>query len=157
MCFKISFLKNIMDINNQKTMKIFSFKKLVSFSIIGVLNTSIDFLILNFLIFAFSLNEPWQYSLYKGVAFLVACINSYFLNAHFTFNVGTGGVRSFGLFFLVTTLGMILNVGTATIIFAFFNNTQFSAILVANGAALVATVLSMIWNYVFYHYIVFRK
>ncbi len=132
-------------------------RKFITFSLIGILNTLIDFAFFNGCIFVFGLPYLWSYPLYKGVSFTIACINSYFLNTRFTFQVEKKTVHSFSYFFLATISGMAINILIATVLFAVTEGTGISLFIRANGSAIIATIVSMVWNFIFYNYVVFRS
>ncbi len=133
------------------------------FVVIGLMNTAIDFSILNLLM--------WQTGIYKGkwiillnaIAFTVAVINSYFWNKYWTFRAKEADepgeiAKEFSQFIVVTLIGLAINsgivYGVTTFIPPFFG---LSLELWANLAKAAATGLSLIWNFIGYKFIVFKK
>ena len=139
------------------------------FGVIGVLNTLLDWGVLAFLTFSLRSNFSIDskdvlligisfYSVYKAVSFIIANINSYFWNKYWTFEsaAATKTKTEFLQFFVVSILGFAVNVGIASYIFRAIkplgglNFDQWGII----GAA-VATLASLVWNFVGYKFIVF--
>ena len=142
-------------------------KKLINqfskFVVIGFMNTAIDFGVLNLLM--------WQTGIYKGrwiillniIAVSVAVINSYFWNKYWTFKAKQADepgeiAKEFSQFIMVTLIGLAINssivFGVTTFIPPFFG---LSSELWANLAKAAATGLSLIWNFIGYKFIVFKK
>lgn len=100
------------------------------------------------------------YSLYKAISFVLAAANSYVWNKLWTFQQRTTESigKEFTQFFIVTIIGFLINVGIASGIFKFIgpwgplNSDQW-----AIAAAVFATVISMVWNFLGYKFIVFDK
>jgi putative flippase GtrA len=132
-------------------------KRIVTFFFVGILNTAIDFGIFNLFLYLFGLPYGWSYPLYKGVSFTIACINSYFMNARFTFSVTQKSIHLFLYFFIATLSGMVINIAVATMLFSVLDSMHASIFIRANGAAVAATFISMVWNFIFYNYVVFRQ
>lgn len=59
--------------------------QLMRFAMVGLLNTLIDFGVLNGLLWLDGYPVNWKLLLYNAVAFTVACGNSYFCNKFWTF------------------------------------------------------------------------
>ena len=133
------------------------------FVVIGFMNTAIDFGVLNLLM--------WQTGIYKGqwiillnaIAFAVAVINSYIWNKHWTFRAKEADepgevAKEFSQFIMVTLVGLAINssivYGVTTFIPPFFG---LSPELWANLAKAAATGFSLIWNFIGYKFIVFKK
>ena len=133
------------------------------FVVIGFMNTAIDFAVLNLLM--------WQTGIYKGqwiillnaIAFAVAVINSYFWNKLWTFRAKEADepgeiAKEFSQFIMVTLVGVAINssivFGVTTFIPPFFG---LSPELWANLAKAAATGFSLIWNFIGYKFIVFKK
>lgn len=148
--------------------------QIAKFILIGGFNTVVDWGILTLAIFifrnylgtdskdvlivVFSLSIAY-YSLYKSISFVLAAINSYFWNKFWTFKRQTAEkpAKEFLQFFLVTFIGFLINVGIASGIFklvtplAGLNDDQWGIL-----AAVLATVISMCWNFIGYKFIVFE-
>lgn len=146
---------------SKKIKIVFQFTKFV---LVGGLNTLIDFGMLNLLM--------WSTDIYKGsliiglnaVSFLTAVTNSYLWNKFWTFkedreaqvkkeSVG----KEFSQFIVVSLIGISLNTAIVYLITTFINPIfGLSPVLWANFAKVVATVVSLIWNFIGYKFIVFR-
>jgi putative flippase GtrA len=148
--------------------------EVAKFILVGGLNTLVDWGILSFLIFTsknsgistnkvifevFSVTIVY-YTLFKAVSFVIATTNSYVWNKFWTFKRKTTETvgKEFTQFLAVSIIGFLINVGIASFIFKFIkpvgglNNDQWGLI-----AAAVATVISLIWNFIGYKFIVFEK
>jgi len=147
--------------------------QIAKFVLVGGLNTLVDWGILAFLIFFFRKfliidSETvlltifsvaiLYYSLYKSISFIIATLNSYVWNKLWTFKrQATESVgKEFTQFIIVSVIGFLINVGIASGIFKFLapvgglNSDQW-----AIAAAVIATAVSMIWNFLGYKFIVF--
>ena len=60
-------------------------KRFIKFSIVGAINFFIDFFILNLLSFVTGISRGIFAAGFSGVSFLIANINSYYLNKRWTF------------------------------------------------------------------------
>jgi len=134
-------------------------KQAMKFILVGILNTLIDLGVLNLLIWLSGIAAGPFYSVFKGISFVAAVINSYLLNKFWTFRKKeTGGVkREFSQFFIVSVIGFGINVGVASLVVNVIG-PQFgiSVKLWANIGAVCATFVSMIWNFLGYKFIVFK-
>jgi len=133
--------------------------QVAKFSAVGAFNTFLDWGILNILIAAFSIATGAWFSVFKGVSFIVANAGSYFWNKYWTFqSQERASAREFGKFFSVSVIGAVLNVGVASAIVAWVHAFgQVNPIQWANVAAVVATVISLVWNFVGYKFLVFTS
>ncbi|MFH1956294.1 MAG: GtrA family protein [Patescibacteria group bacterium] len=147
--------------------------QLAKFALVGGLNTLMDWGTLAFLIFlfrkafliessmvifsVFSLTIIF-YSFFKALSFIVATVNSYLWNKFWTFkrdSTETVG-KEFLQFIIISIIGFVINVGIASGIYkwispvAGLNPDQWGIL-----AAVVATAVSMIWNFLGYKFIVF--
>ncbi len=129
-------------------------REVSTFILVGVINTGIDFLVLNLLIVLFGVPVAGVYIVYKAISFLIANINGYFLHATFTFRSREKSFKSFSIFFLITTLGMVGNTIVAWLIFSPVRHIS-GDIVAGNLGALVGTTVSMGINYFAYKYVVF--
>jgi putative flippase GtrA len=133
------------------------------FVIVGIINTVIDFGVLNLLMLATDIATGAWYAVFKGISFLAAVTNSYFMNRFWTFK-GTGQQnkgKEFAQFFAVSCVGFAINVGIASlvvnVIAGQLGSLAISDKLWANLGAATATAASMVWNFVGYKFIVFKK
>ncbi len=135
------------------------FWQLAKFAVIGGLNTFLDFAALNSLIFLSGVSSGSGYSLFKGISFTVAVVNSYFWNKKWTFDSQEReGGKEFVQFLVVSLVGFGINVGSASfIVNVLGGGWDISPNLLANLGALTATLLSLAWNFVGYKFVVFKK
>jgi len=81
-------------------------KQLAKFSITGIINTLIDFGVLNLLVQVFS----WSVLPANSISFSLAVINSYFLNKYWTFKDKQPiHVKQFSIFLGVSIIGLGLS------------------------------------------------
>jgi len=140
-----------------KSQAIFQFFK---FTLVGSLNTFIDFGVLNFLMFIFQITFGWGYSIFKAISFSVAVINSYFWNKFWTFQKTEtkAGGKEFSKFYLVTLIGFLINVGIASFIVNVIGpQFGFSKVIWANIGAFIAVLCAFIWNFLGSKLLVFKK
>ena len=84
--------------------------QIVRFGTVGVLNTVLDLLILNCLLWLFPTNDPVVVVLFNSLAYALGAINSFLLNKYWTFGYSksiTG--REVSRFILTTALGIVCN------------------------------------------------
>ena len=127
--------------------------KPLRFVIVGVINTIIDFGIMNILKLA-GLSTITANTISTGIAMMC----SFFLNKKYTFrNAGNNYVREVILFFIFTMIGIwgIQN-GAIYLITKYLPNFGLGDQLFANVAKLLASVFSLTWNYLTYNRFVFK-
>lgn len=135
------------------------YKKVLSFSrflIIGTANTIVDFFVFNIFLFYFSENI---FIPAKIISFVIALLHSLYWNSTWTFeNKNPITMRLTSKFIAVTIIGLIINTlvsysltGTLTTI----NSLGFQ--INANLAVLIATILSLAWNFIAYQKLVFNS
>ena len=136
------------------------FLQLGRFLLVGVLNTFVDLMVLNILIWISGITQGLQYSAFKGISFLLATINSYFWNKYWTF----GKVREapspkeFTKFLTVVGIGFLLNVGIASFVVNVIGpRFGIGEKIWANIGALTATMVAWIWNFLGSKFIVFEE
>jgi putative flippase GtrA len=134
--------------------KLAIFWQLAKFALVGVLNTAIDFGILNALIFTTGITSGIGIIPLNVASFSTAIVNSYFWNKKWVFGASKG---SFVVFVVVTLIGLGINTGVVFALTTFVPPVFVtSETLWANLAKVLATALSLIWNFAGYRLIVFK-
>ncbi|MEO5949577.1 MAG: GtrA family protein [Candidatus Saccharimonas sp.] len=124
------------------------------FIIVGGLNTALDFGIL-LILTAFGLDKIVANLISSTTAFVF----SFFANKKYTFKTtDTNVAREMVLFVIVTLFGLwVLQSLVILLVTPFstsiFGNTSYALL----ASKLIATVVSMTWNYLLYSKIVFKK
>lgn len=133
-------------------------RQVTKFIIVGGLNTFLDFAVFNFLIASSGIAAGLGLDFFKGISFLVAVTNSYFWNKYWTFESKTKKELEFIQFVVIGAIGLFLNIGALSLIVNSIGAPgAVSPTLWANIGALVATAASLMWNFLGYKFIVFRK
>lgn len=125
------------------------------FTIVGGVNTALDFSILFILTMLF--NVPKE--LANFISTFVAFLFSFFANKKYTFKSTSKNLKKqFLLFTIVTLFGLwviqTIIIATITPIFTNIGVNKPAALLISK---LIATVASLIWNYTLYSKVVFKK
>lgn len=130
--------------------------QLSKFVTVGFSNTAIDFGIFNSLIFITGITRGIGIVPLAATSFSIAILNSFFWNRRWVFEKPQGA--SFITFVAVTLIGLAINSSivylTTTHIPPIFMT---SAELWANFAKALATIVSMVWNFLGYKLIVFKR
>lgn len=139
----------------------------VRFGFIGGLNTGVDLVILNILMFGSGFSDGTPYTIFKSVSFVCAATFSYFMNKKWAFRDKSKdkSVQKFSQFFVVSLIGAIINVSVATLVVsqlkpAFGNEVMsltLSGELWGTIGALFGTAVGLVWNFLGYKFIVFKK
>jgi len=136
-----------------------TFYQLIKFSEVGILNTIIDFGMLNLLVGITGITQGRGIIILNTLSFLIAVTNSYFWNKLWTFEIkekSTG--KEFSHFLIISIIGIGIN---TTIVY--FGTTFISPVAgVSRGTwiniiKVVATALSMVWNFLGYKLLVFKE
>jgi putative flippase GtrA len=124
------------------------------FAIVGGANTALDFALL-FLFVALGLNSIAANYISTSIAFIF----SFFVNKSFTFKSKGGNVKKqFALFIGITIIALwVIQPLLILAVTALLSPFGWNESLVLFIAKLVATVGSLIWNYIFYSRLVFKK
>ena len=125
------------------------------FTIVGGVNTALDFSILFTLTMLFNIPKELANFISTFVAFLF----SFFANKKYTFKSTSKNLKKqFLLFTIVTLFGLwviqTIIIATITPIFTNIGVNKPAALLISK---LIATVASLIWNYTLYSKVVFKK
>jgi putative flippase GtrA len=126
----------------------------IRFGLIGVLNTTSDFVILNVLVVVFGLPVVLANTISTGLCMVM----SFCLNKKWTFrSAGKNYMREVVLFFVFTIIGMwVIGNGIIALLVPLMP-TDWPEIIRVSLPKLIATVASLVWNFVTYKYIVFKK
>jgi putative flippase GtrA len=125
----------------------------IRFGIVGLANTALDFILLYSFVGLGLDKIPANY-LSTGISFIF----SFFVNKKFTFKSTTGNAKKqFAIFLVVTMIGLwviqpLVIAGVAAVL----ANTGWSSAIILFIAKLIATVASLVWNYLFYSRLVFK-
>lgn len=124
------------------------------FGLVGVANTSLDFAIL-FILVGLGLDKLPSNFISTSIAFIF----SFFVNKSFTFKSKEGNVKKqFGLFIVVTIIGLwVLQPLIITGVSWLLGGSGWADSYILFIAKVVATVGSLIWNYLFYSRLVFKS
>ena len=125
------------------------------FTIVGSINTVIDFSILFTLATLF--NVPKE--LANFVSTFVAFLFSFFANKKYTFKSTSKNLKKqFLLFTIVTLFGLwviqTIIIAAITPVFTNLGVNKATALLISK---LIATIASLIWNYTLYSKLIFKK
>ncbi|MDD4606721.1 MAG: GtrA family protein [Patescibacteria group bacterium] len=126
-------------------------QQFIRFSLVGVLNTCLDFLVYTGLTRLISFFSQC-YLIANFISFVCAVISSYILNKNWTFQDKSkqGNSLKFSKFILVASVGLILN---ELILFSLVKYVGMYDLL----AKAMATILVLIWNFMASKYLVFKK
>jgi Predicted membrane protein len=126
----------------------------IRFGLIGILNTTSDFAILNVLVILFGMPIVVANTISTGICMLM----SFFLNKKWTFkSTGKNYIREIILFLVFTIIGMwIIGNGIIALLVPLMPNGWMEIVRV-NLPKLIATGASLVWNYITYKFFVFKK
>ena len=143
------------------------------FAAVGFLNTAIDFGVLNLLSYLSGVTAGFVIGGVNIPGFIVAVSNSYLWNKLWVFKsesgedspaqagppVGDAGLfHDFPIFFAVSAIGLLLNSGMVILITTFVSSPfAVGAEAWLNIAKVVATAVSLIWNFLGFKFLVFKK
>ena len=146
--------------------------QIAKFGVIGVANVLVDLGVLSLITIIFSsqfkieasdamLGAVTFYSLFKSISFIIANINSYFWNKHWTFNQGAKKQTKseFVQFFAVSIIGFLINVFVASIVFKMIlgSLTNLSDGQLGLLGAAAGSIAGLAWNFIGYKLWVFKK
>ena len=123
-------------------------RQVVHFGIVGIINTGIDVLTLNLLLWFFPTRNANLLLTYNSVAYLFGALNSFWLNKYWTFqqNHKTTG-REIVRFAIINTLGILCNDSLLWITAGLLHPAIGNGFLWANLSKLVAVVGTSVVSY----------
>jgi putative flippase GtrA len=126
------------------------------FFLVGVLNTALDFAVLNVCVYLFGTGVHGElFILFKSISFLAAVINSYFLNKFWVFKHNKAAdAKEITLFLVISCVGFLINVSVSAALFTVFRH-DFTSTIAVNAGALIGTIVVFAWNFVGYRFFVF--
>jgi len=133
--------------------------QLVKFGMVGFANTAVDFGILNLLMAMTGITSGKNIFLLNSISFVVAVTHSYFWNKFWTFRVKkTEATKEFLQFLIVSIVGLLIN-GAIVYMITTWIKPMFGMgeVSWANAGKIAATVISLVWNFIGYKFIVFKK
>jgi len=134
-------------------------KQFSKYALVGCSNFTIDFGILNILIFMTDKDKGIYFTIFKAISFSFALINSYIWNKFWSFEdreLSKAG-RQFITFVVVALGGLLINVVLASIIVNTIHVDTVSSRIWANIGAMISGFAVIGWNFTGYKFIVFRK
>ena len=135
----------------------------VRFGVSGVLNTLTDFAVINILVIAFeaTLNNV-LYTAFRVAGFIVAAIQSYFLNKYWVFKKNQKSQtaemsKERGKFASVTIVSFLLNVTSSSIIYSLLSKMHvWNTLVNVNVSSAVGIGLVFMSNFIGYKFFVFK-
>lgn len=131
--------------------------KLGRFVNVGLLNTLLDFVLLNILLLiGFALLSS------NIISVTISMLFSFYLNYRYVFRVKKNNLtRTFGSFIVVTAIGLYIIqtlaiLGLSSVVAQSAYLSSLSMILTSNLIKVCATVASATWNYLVYDKLVFK-
>ena len=136
---------------------LFEFSK---FAVVGVLNSGVDFGILNFLMLITAVSSGGGFLAFKSVSVTLGVLNSYLWNKYWTFKTSNSADarREFISFMVVTLIAVGVNVAGADVIVNVIGAPAgFSTKLWANIGAISGAGLTLVTNFFGYKFFGFKK
>jgi putative flippase GtrA len=133
--------------------------QIAKFAAVGAFNTFLDWGIVNLLMAVTQIFAGFWYAIFNVISFLAANSGSYFWNKYWTFSSGKQNAEGgFLQFFGVTFIGLILKVSIA---YGIVNWIALPAGMTAgrwaNVGLALGTIVALVWNFLGYKFIVFKK
>lgn len=124
-------------------------KQAGKFIIVGLINTALDFSVYFLLtrLIGFMGTHP---VLAKGISFSAGVLNSYIWNRKWTFKSTAQPIRTIFPFIFVSVTGLLINTGVMQLLFMKWKWSEVVAII-------LATAVTITWNFGLNKILVFRK
>jgi putative flippase GtrA len=134
--------------------------QLAKFLLIGAFFAVFDLLILNFLMAWLGIRkeEVIKYTIFVTLSFVIATIFKYFANKYWAFEKKEKVriEKEFGIFFSVTAISGLIQIGIASFSFKFLVSIM-SSLLAGNVGKILGIIVASIWNFLGYKFFVFKK
>lgn len=130
------------------------------FAIVGVVNTGIDFLVLNVETLLSGLTTGPHYAAQKAFSYFCGVVFSFYANKRWTFRDASrqGQARKFTQFIVVSLVGMAVNVAAASLTVSMAKGIlAVPPQVMVNAGALAGTIAALLWNFIGYKLWVFRE
>jgi putative flippase GtrA len=125
-----------------------AFRQLLRFGLVGGLNTLIDVLALNALLWLHPTSSTGLLLMDNAIAYGVGAVNSFFFNKYWTFRCpGRARRREVGRFTLMTLAGMVCNTLLLWMMSTLLHPVLVSAVLWANASKVVAIAGTVLISY----------
>lgn len=131
-------------------------KQIAKFGVVGIINTIIDFVLLNLLVAVVGWPILWA----NTISFSAAVTNSYFINKYWTFrNHEPAHLRQFSTFVLISIVGLVLSNLLVHYGTQLLGDYDFGLTFVwqYNIAKAVSAVIVLAWNFLASKYLVFHE
>ena len=129
------------------------------YALVGLSNLTIDFGVLNILIYVTDRDRGIYFTIFKAISFSFALINSYLWNKFWSFEnrgVSRAG-KQFITFVTVALGGLVINVVIASYIVNSIQVDFVSSRIWANIGAIISGFAVIAWNFTGYKFIVFKN
>jgi putative flippase GtrA len=131
----------------------FNSSQLLRFTVVGILNTLIDFGVLNALIGMLGVRGGIAILVCNAVAFLAANLCSYFCNRSWTFaRTASASFKEYAAYFGISLVGLLLN----SLVLWLLTGGVVEGFWQLNLAKVGATLVSMVWNFCGYRLLLSR-
>lgn len=129
------------------------------FAAVGSFNALLNLGTLNLLMRATGISRGFYFTVFATIAFLVSATSSYLWNKFWTFgSTNPIFLKEYLHFVVFTIIGGIVNVSVASFLVNIVGAPAHIDLKTwANLAVVMATALSLMWNFFSYRYIVFSK
>ncbi|MEK7612068.1 MAG: oligosaccharide flippase family protein [Patescibacteria group bacterium] len=133
-------------------------KQLTKFLIVGTTSFIIDFGFLNILSSVFQIYSGPKIIILNTASFFIAVTNSYFFNKKWTFRyTSKTSLKEIFIYFGIYVGGTMLNSGIVFLFTTFVEPPTTNPQTWLNIAKIIATPISLVWNFLGIKFLVFRK
>jgi len=135
--------------------------QLAKFLLVGACFAIFDLIILNILLeyFGISKEETLKYAVFVTASFIIATTAKYIADKYWAFEQRERKEmgKEFVKFFIITLISGVIQVGTASLIFALVSPLLASGVVAGNVGKIGGIIIASAWNFVGYKFVVFKK